>query len=189
VGDWFQTIADVDATPDEAEGLATATLAWLTESGIVIGEATDCVLAGLGHAPGPRYTTAVIEPDPVLLTLRTNGVRFDTGRTVFYSMGADQITCPHCQHTIALADEHGDPNDAWQELSETIGIWYDGGSDERRCPNCARAVGLNDWNCSPPWGFGNLGITFWNWPPLDPRFLTEITTRLGHRTVCTCGKL
>jgi hypothetical protein len=189
VGDWFQTIADVEATSDDAEGLAAATLAWLTESGIVIGEATDCVLAGLGHAPGPRYTTAVTQAEPVLLRLRTNGVAFDTGRTVHFSMGADKVTCPYCRHTIALTDEHGDPNDAWQDLSDTIGIWYDGGSGERPCPNCARAVDLNDWTWSPPWGFGNLGITFWNWPQLSPQFLAEMTTRLGHRTVYTYGKL
>jgi hypothetical protein len=178
MGDWFQTIADVDASPDDAEDLAAATLAWLTENGIVIAAATDCVLSGLGHAPGPHYTTAVTEPDPALLTLRTNGVQFDTGRTVFYSMGTDQITCPRCRHTIALADPQDDPNDAWQELAQTLGIWYDGG--ERPCPNCARPVGLNDWIWSPPWGFGHLGITFWNWPPLNRSFLTEIATRLGE---------
>lgn len=32
MGDVFQTIADVEATADEAEGLAAATLAWLVDT-------------------------------------------------------------------------------------------------------------------------------------------------------------
>jgi hypothetical protein len=189
MSNWFQTIADVEASPEEAEALATAILAWLADTGIVVAEATDCAGPTLGHAPGPAYATAVTEPDPHLLTLNTNGVAFDTDRAVHFSMGADQITCPYCKHAIALTDEQGDPNQAWQDLSETIGIWYDGGSGDRPCPNCGRAVDLNDWTWSPPWGFGYLGITFWNWPTLNPQFLTAIAARLGHRTVYTSGKV
>jgi endogenous inhibitor of DNA gyrase (YacG/DUF329 family) len=189
MGEWFQTIADVEATPDAAEDLAAATLAWLIASGIVVAEETDCALSGLAHAPGPRYLTAVVEADPSLFTLRTNGVQFDTGRAVHYSMGADEVTCPRCQHTVALTDERGAPNDAWQDLADTIDVWYSGGTGERPCPHCGYAVGLNDWTWSPPWGFGYLGITFWNWPPLHPRFLAGIGERLGHRTVHPYGKV
>lgn len=189
MGDWFQTIADVEATPNEAERLVAAVLAWLVESGIVLAETTDCALSDLGHAPGPRYATAVVEADPGLLTSRTNGVEFITGRTVFYSMGAEHVMCPHCGQLAALTDERGNPNDAWHALSDTIGVWFDGGRGEHPCPGCGHLVGLNEWTWSPPWGFGHLGITFWNWPQLNPSFLSEVSQRLGHRTVHPCGKM
>jgi hypothetical protein len=63
------------------------------------------------------------------------------------------------------------------------------GPDRNQCPHCGHSVGLNDWTWSPPWGFGYLGITFWNWPPVKSEFLAEIGDRLGHRTVHPCGKM
>jgi hypothetical protein len=189
VGDWFQTIADVDVTPDEAEPLAAAVLAWLVESGIVLVKATDCVLSGQGHAPGPRYATAVTEADPRLPALRTNGVELITGRSVFFSMGAEHVTCPHCGLLTVLTDERGHPNDAWQALSDAIEVWFDVGHGRYRCPGCEHLVGLNEWTWSPPWAFGYLSIKFWNWPDLDPTFLSEVSQRLGHRTVHPYGKM
>jgi predicted RNA-binding Zn-ribbon protein involved in translation (DUF1610 family) len=185
VSEWFQTIADVEATAEEAEGLAAAALAWLVESGIVVAEETDCTLDGPGHAPGPNYATAVTHPDPNFLTLHENGLSVVTGQTVFFSMGADEVTCPQCGQVTPL--EHDD--DAWQALADTIGVWYDGGSGDHPCPACGKAVGLNEWTWSPPWGFGYLGLKFWNWPELSPQFLAEVSRRLGHRTVHPCGKM
>jgi hypothetical protein len=189
VGEWFETIADVEATDEEAEGLAAATLAWLMDTGIVLAETTDCVLGDVGYPPGPRYATAVTEADPRLPTLRTNGVEVITGRTVFYSMGADQVTCPRCYQVTVLTDDRGQPNQTWHELSDTIGTWFEGGGADYQCPNCGHLVGLNDWTWSPAWGFGHLGIKFWNWPRLSPHFLAEVSQRLGHRTVHPCGKM
>src|SRR5512142_1104587 len=167
MGDYFQVIADVEATALEAEPLAAATLAWLVATGIVRAEPTDCVLAGRGHPPGPNHATAVIEADPRLLEWRTNGVEIITGRSVFYSMGADQVTCPACGKITALTDEHGHPNDAWDALSEVISAWFDDGCGKHRC-ECGQSVELNGLAWSPPWGFGYLGFKFWNWPQLDP---------------------
>ncbi|MBN1171990.1 MAG: hypothetical protein JXA67_07430 [Micromonosporaceae bacterium] len=82
----FQIIADIEATAQEAEPFAAAMLAWLVVAGIIDAEATDCVLAGRGHAPGARYATAVAEADPRLLEWRTNGVEIipiDGGRAVY----------------------------------------------------------------------------------------------------------
>jgi hypothetical protein len=189
MGDWFQTIADVEATPDEAEPLAAATLAWLVDTGVVLPDATDCGLSSPGHAPGPRWATAVIAADPRLIELRTNGVEFVTGRSVFYSMDTDQVTCPHCGHVTVLNDDGGQPNDAWWALSEAIDAWYQGAGGDHPCPHCRRPVGLNDWTWSPPWGFGHLGLKLWNWPELSPRFLAEVSRQLGHRTVHPLGKL
>ncbi len=190
MGDWFQTIVDVEATAQEAEALADATVTWLVDARIIAAEASDCVLGGAGHAPGTGYLAAVSEADPYLLTSRTNGVEIITGQAVFYSMGAETVGCPHCRQAVALSDEHGHPNAAWHELSDSIDAWFSESGDGRRpCPTCRADVGLNDWAWSPPWGFGYLGLKFWNWPPLKPQFLTEVSRRLGHRTVHPFGKV
>nr|BFE60964.1 hypothetical protein GCM10020063_054900 [Dactylosporangium thailandense] len=42
MGDWFQTIADLDATAEEAPGLADVVVADLVADGIVSAERTDC---------------------------------------------------------------------------------------------------------------------------------------------------
>src|SRR5262245_25168520 len=95
MGSWYQVIADVEATAEEAEALGARVLDWLVATGVVVGEPTDCVLSSdAGHAPGPNYTAALDGPDELLLTLHTNGVEVITGRTVFYSMGTERVTCP-----------------------------------------------------------------------------------------------
>lgn len=90
---------------------------------------------------------------------------------------------------VLLDDGTGAPTDAWEELSDAIQVWFDGGAGDHSCPNCRHLIGLNDWTWSPPWGFGHLGIDFWNWPQLSPHFLAEVSQRLGHRTVHPVGKM
>jgi ribosomal protein S27AE len=185
MGDWFEVIADVEATAEEADRLAADMLAWLVERGIVMAEQTDCVLGGLGYAPGPNYTAAVTEPDANLHRLQTNGLNVVTGQTVFYSMGVDRIICPRCGAVVVDQDDEL----SWPRFSASIDDWYAGGSGIQTCERCGEAAGLNDWHWSPPWGFGYLGFEFWNWPRLNPDFIAEVSGRLGHRIVTPCGKL
>jgi len=43
----------------------------------------------------------------------------------------------------------------------------------------------SDW----PIAVGHLGFTFWNWPRLDPGFVSQLGRELGHRVEVTRGKL
>ena len=189
MSEWFQTIVDIDATEAQAPALAAATLGWLVKENIVQEVETDCVLAGVGHAPGRDYASIVTVPDPHLHTLRTNGLRVITERTVFWSMGIEQITCPHCASVTRFTIDHGGPDENWEEVSKIIGIWYDTGDAAHSCPSCRRLVLLNDWRWQPEWGFGYLGFQFWNWPPITDDFVATLSSRLGHRTVRPSGKL
>jgi hypothetical protein len=181
MGNRFQKLADIDAAPDEAQRLAIAIMEWLIKSEVVAPAGTGCVLGdGPGHAPGLRYAEAVVVPDHALLRLKTNGVNAVTGRTVFHNgqSGVERISCPHCG---VVAD--------WDDVADTIGTWYEGGHGSRPCVGCQRRVGLNDWRWEPPWGFGHLGFTFWNWPQLRPEFVAEVSARLGHRVIWIADKL
>jgi hypothetical protein len=193
MGDWFQTIGDIEATPGEVEELAADLTGWLIETGIVLAERTDCVLGSdLGYPPGLHYVDAVTEPDPSLPRLWTNGVDVVTGRTVFDSGqgGIDSAECPHCNTRSRFTDELREFDRAlWDPFGEAIDDWYAGGDGTLACPACAKPVELNEWKWDPTWGFGHLGFTFWNWPPLSPSFVAKFSRRLGHRVVCPAGKL
>jgi len=41
----------------------------------------------------------------------------------------------------------------------------------------------------PPWGFDNLGFTFWNWPPLAGEFVARVAALLEHRVVVVRGAM
>src|SRR5262245_10111181 len=85
---------------------------------------------GEGHAPGPRCTTAVAEPDSGLHKLWNNGLEVVTGRKVFHSVDVDAITCPHCQMAVAR-----------ELLRPTIKEWLAGAAGTLRCGGCGRVVG------------------------------------------------
>ncbi|HEV7935436.1 MAG TPA: hypothetical protein VGP70_24360 [Actinomadura sp.] len=193
MGDWFQTIGDIEATPDEAEKLAAAVLTWLVEAGIVAAERTDCVLGSdLGYPPGAKYTDAVTEPDPSLTKRWTNGLEILTGRTIFdFGQGEiERAECPHCRTSTRFLDDRGKFHyEAWGPFSEVVDAWHKDGDGLFTCRACEKPVRLNEWNWEPAWGFGDLGFMFWNWPPLKPGFVAEFSRRLEHRIVSPAGKL
>lgn len=184
MGDWFQTVVDRDVGPDEAEALALQVRQWLVERGIVGPAATDCVLgADEGYPPGPNFLLAIDGPDHRLREMSVNGLQIVVGRTVFDSGQGDiRIDCPGCGKAI-------DDSDALEEGGRAIGEWYDGEEGMLRCPHCGGEAPVTECLFDPPWGFGNLGFQFWNWPPLHKTFVVELTERLGHRTVLVEGKL
>jgi hypothetical protein len=69
-----------------------------------------------------------------LLTLQTNGVKVIAGRTVFYSTGADTITCPHCRQVTALTDNSGNSTNAWHNLARAIDAWATTGQRRASLP-------------------------------------------------------
>jgi hypothetical protein len=178
VSDCFQILADVDATAEEAAGLAESTVAWLVAEGIVLADRTDCVVgADLGHPPGPGFRLAV---ETYADEVAYDGLEVRTGRSVFHGVQSwvDRISCPHCGTATT-----------WDDIAETVSAWVDTGSGAHQCGACARPAGLNDWRWDPPMAFGYLGFTFWNWPPLRDGFVAEVAARLGHRVVVIDDKL
>jgi hypothetical protein len=196
MGDHFQVIVDRDATADQAKALAEQVLSSLVEGGIVLATPTDCTLGEPGYPPGPRYHDAVTLPhayrigsegqrireDDLTRILRTNGLEISTSRTVFHAGGYGcNVTCRACGTT------RDDDDPAWGDALEE---WYRGrGNGTLTCPRCGHSEPVTEWSYDPPWGFGHLGFTFWNWPPLKDEFVAEVGKLLRHRTVVVAGKL
>jgi hypothetical protein len=181
MGDSFQIIVDKDASEDEAPRLAAEVRDWLVARRIIEPESTDCALGDSGHRPGPWHTAALDGPAEAtgFLNLQTNGLQIEVGRTVFYTIGGE-LTCRACGVQF-------EPEGGW---SEAVDDWYNGNDRAMfECPECGKPERLVEWSGEFPWGFGNLGFKFWNWPPLSERFIQEMAMKLGHRTVLVRGKL
>jgi len=183
MGACFQTIVDEDASVEEAQTLANEIRDWLVERGIIQATLTDCVLGGdgRGYPPGRNFEEAIspgVHHD--LLQWRTNGLHLVIGRTVFDPGQADHIVmCPQCRT----------PHEDHIQWGNAIGEWYEGKTALLRCPHCNASTPITEWVFDPPWGFGNLGFKFWNWPPLKDEFVSEFGERLKHQTIIVKGKL
>lgn len=180
MGDCFQIIVDKDVSADDALPLASRVREWLVARTIIEPGLSDCALGSPGHRPGVGQQAALERPDADLWSPEVNGLVISTGRTVFFNIGCE-LTCRACGARVEPAD------DDW---SDAVDDWYRGNDDAVfACPECQQTDRLTDWSGECPWGFGNLGFTFWNWPPLSEGFVREVSQRLGHRTVLVRGKL
>ncbi|MFC9614471.1 hypothetical protein [Streptomyces sp. NPDC056938] len=190
MGNHFQTIVDLQATPADATALAARGLDWLVAEGIVRAERTDCVLgAPLGHPPGPLWAKAVEQVD----WEPSDGLKVETGRTVFHGGQGHAMyaACPHCAARVDLyTDEWDAIEDAWDPFNKAIGTWRDSGRAAVTCPRCSRAGDLTAWTWDNDYyAFGYLGFEFWDWPEFSPGFLERFARVLGdHRTVLVGGK-
>jgi hypothetical protein len=122
----LQTIAAVQASPQEANTLAADVRDWLVSSGIVSVERTDCVLdSDLGYPPGPRADEVVDASgwSGRWQDMWINGLDIATSRTVFGAGQGDPmaVTCPHCSVQIELADEDFTlVYEAWEPFREVV---------------------------------------------------------------------
>jgi len=181
MSDSFQVLVAQEVAAEVAEQVGAEVIAWMVARGVIVPERTDCVLeSDLGHAPGPGASRAH-EPRHKLVWLRTNGVTVSTGRRVFHA-GASGIAleCSAC----------GDAFEPGEEWVEAVGRWYEGDDDVSfMCPTCGMADRLQYWEGEWRWAFGNLGITFWNWPPLAEPFIQALATHIRSPLTVVLGRL
>ena len=185
MGAYFQVIVDKDVSDNQANIVSEKTLMWLIERGVIASTPTACILGidKLGYPPGPNYRDVVenYEEDDYLLKLKVNGLQVDTTRRVFpIYEGKFKVSCPQC-------DAAYNPDKSWDDA---VNEWYEGkGNGILHCRKCQNTLSVTEWVYEPTWGFGSLGFTFWNWPPLKKSFIKEFYNILGHRTVLVAGKL
>ncbi|MEV5314112.1 hypothetical protein [Streptomyces sp. NPDC052610] len=185
MGDTFQTIADPDASAQDAARLAGRVVEWLVAEGVVRPEAEPgwALSEHPAHPPGPDWHKAVTDArwgSP-------EGVAVHTRHRVFHSVGAPgphTATCPRCRATVA-------EDDVPSRFGTAMETWHETGSGSVDCPACAATVPLPAWTWSDDvFAFARLGFEFWNWPALSEDFRTRISGFLeGHRTVFLQGKI
>ncbi|MEV7566237.1 hypothetical protein [Streptomyces tanashiensis] len=179
MGSTFQTVADLEATAEEAEALGERVGAWLVAEGIAAPGRDLSVPGRTAYLPGPRWSHVTDErryPE-------SDGLAVVTGRTVFFgslATGGSPV-CPHCATVVRGRESaYSDAMDAW---------WATGVADVR-CPACGREVPLPAWEWENDFfAFAHLGIEHWNGPPLRAGFIAELTSVLGHRTRLLAGRI
>ncbi|WP_328440072.1 hypothetical protein OHA71_28875 [Streptomyces sp. NBC_00444] len=186
MGDTFQTIVDLDASPHDAARLAAPVVEWLVAEGIVLATAEQgwALEDHPAHPPGPNWSKAVADArwgDP-------EGLAVHTERHVFYSLGErgpDAVTCPRCGQTTAVE------GDVSSRISTAAEAWHKTGSADVDCPACAESVPLSAWRWTDnSLAFAHLGFQFWNWPALSEDFRARIAEFLeGHSTAYLHGKV
>ena len=182
MGDLFQTIVATRVSPEHAQHLRGTILQFLISLGVVDPEISDCILGeGEGHRPGPNHSVAMAEADPYLPRLATNGVVVEIGRVIALDPQGETVwRCAAC-NTASVLDE---------VVSQAISAWYDGDDDAAvTCSNCLSDTPLVHLASQPPMAFGNLAITFWNWPTLKTEFLRSLERTIGSSITLVYGKL
>ncbi|UUZ55912.1 hypothetical protein LP419_10890 [Massilia sp. H-1] len=175
-------------TPEHAQQLAAAIVAWLVDEQIIDDEQCDgCSGEGLCYRPGRHFMRACggVETDASNgnyashSTMVMNGMRVVTRRDVVINMQGQfgPVPCPRCG-TPAPIDAF------WQAGSD----WCEGKTDVMQCQHCGQPSALPHW-VHPEASFVVLAFEFWNWSPLSAQFIEAVRQRLGHRISLIDGKL
>jgi hypothetical protein len=169
--DNFEMLVDAEVTLGQADMVKQRVLGVLHEHALIVREADmECALGSLGYRPGPAVHEVyeLTENELPFWDQITCGVELRVGRDFnhwAYGTSCEGYSCPLCSQGFKPDDE-----DLAEVLSEAIGQWVEQtGPALVLCPSCKRQMPVSEWRCTPPLGFGNLSVVFWNWPPLDSR--------------------
>jgi hypothetical protein len=182
MGDGFQAVVFNAGSPNNAAKLRQRLQQTLAAEGIVASVASDCTLGNpeRSFAPGPNYRSATTEEDHLDFKLRVNGVEFSDGRQVEIAPDIYHAYCRSCDYGGEVDDR----------FFEAVSTWYSGNdSAEVACPVCGSRQPLVQWRIEPPWGFGDVVVTFWNWAPLNRAFLNQLSEQAEHLFVLVSGKI
>jgi hypothetical protein len=181
MGGNFISIVPLKISKSEVAPLAEKVINWLLSQKIIKEPKTACVLGSSdGYPPGDNYVN-IIDGNDYLLELETNGLDVKMTREVFHNggNGVDRILCPSCSYNIYESD--------WGSL---IDEWYkETGEDMITCPECETPHSIADYKFDPPWAFGDVGFTFWNWPSFTESFINDLEILTGKSLVIVYGRL
>jgi hypothetical protein len=180
MSDSYITIVPANVTRGQVKELSQKTIDWLTKREIISNKQSDCVLGqDGGYPPGLKYKDIIEGDDFGLLRLKTNGLEVITARQVFDNgeSGLEEINCPKCGANNIGSD--------WGKLLDS---WDSGHDDKLKCSKCYKELSIAEYNFRPSWGFGEFGLTFWNWPSLTSSFLDDLKKIVGEDIKVIHGK-
>ncbi|MEW7289955.1 hypothetical protein [Aquimarina sp. 2304DJ70-9] len=132
-------------------------------------------------SPGENAPSVVVENESVFLNLENNKLNIVTKRQVFDNGGneLERIKCPECSFNII--------DNNW---IDAVDLWYsDPNKGQFTCTNCNNTTSITEYVFEPNWGFGNLGLIFWNWPKFKEEFIKDIENLLQSKIKIVFGRL
>ena len=172
----FQAIVCIDVEPQAAAVVGERLRDWLFREQILVPDldADQMYLAGPQAAQTTSYPgcgTPADGRDPL------GTANLIIGRTIFWSEWGHNLYCPSCRYTVEPEDD---------EALEAMAQWQRGEpAGEVGCPDCGLRRPLTDWDSD--WGYGNLGVEFWSWPPLTYSFVHRVGRLTGSRATVAHG--
>jgi hypothetical protein len=194
MSDGLQFLVDEQIRAEDAPSLADRLRERLVAEGWIEAEPTDkCVLGGRGHRPGrlarSSYLLAPGECD-YFDSLVTNGVAIEAERftSLMYPFDVELCVCPRCDAQVDV-----------DQLTKAIDAWVSGGVERRlSCADCGHAGHPRDWrgggDAAQSIVFGNLVLSFYNWPPLDlsrwkRSIVDDVTRTVGRPLSVAWGRV
>lgn len=158
------------AEQDEMENRITA---WMIRNGWIEPEISDCVLSEGGGRRITRKGNTHISGCAPDHNLSVNGFcveKFD-GKNVFTNLegGLESAVCPSCKENVG------------EQFYDMTGEWFTGeGNMPVSCPCCKKSADIREYILEPPWGFSQIGFTFWNLWDMTEDFAAEFAAVLGE---------
>jgi hypothetical protein len=174
----FEAIVCVDVTLTTAAEVGERLREWLLREQVLLPDLDD----EQAHRAGPKagLTTSCLwgEAPPEGLDLYpTAAAKLTIGRNIYWSEWGHNLYCPVCQYTFEPEDDEAQEAMAQWERGEPAG--------EVGCPDCGLRKPLTDWDSD--FGYGNLGIEFWGWPPLAYWFVHRVQRLTDSRITVASG--
>jgi hypothetical protein len=172
VSDTFISIVSEKTNQSQSKKIAKKLFQFLTDKKIISSELTDCVLGESGYEPAENFASILKNPYNGLLKLSVNGVEITTERQLFHNggYGLHGVLCPNCGENQIEKDDWGKAVEYWHEQNQ---------SDKLKCSNCSCKYSITEYIFEPNWGFGNMGLRFWNWGDFKPEFISELEKIVG----------
>lgn len=185
MGDSFQSIALPGTAAGNATVVAAQLSAWLIAKGIVEEGAIATPQGSTGFNPGPRAEDVLVSSDRGWQDIAFREIHIYSSRRVSTAVqgGLGPVSCPTCES--ALGDLDIVPDAFMRAVTE----WLGGQEGALTCPACRTAAPISKWRTEPFWVFGDVTITFWNWPRIKESFLQEVEAAAGQPVNVVRGKI
>jgi hypothetical protein len=170
----FEAIVCIDVTPEAAAEVGEGLREWLFREQILLPEldAEQAYLAGPQAWQKTTSCEAPLEGQDAF-----GSANLIIGRTIYWSEWGHNLFCPVCQYTVEPEDD---------EALEAMAQWQRGEpAGEVGCPECGLRKPLTDWDSD--WGYGSLGIEFWDWPALAYFFVHRVGRLTGSHVIVAHG--
>jgi hypothetical protein len=174
----FEAIVCIDVAVPMATEVGERLREWLLREEILFPDLDDEEAHPAGPKAGQSTSCVWGEGPPEGLALYpTAAAKLIIGRNIYWSEWGHNLYCPVCQYTFEPEDD---------EALEAMAQWERGEpAGEVGCPDCGLRKPLTDWDGN--FGYGNLGIEFWDWPPLAYWFVHRVQRLTDSRITVASG--